>query len=212
MPLQNRVTPRSELIAVAARGTLMGNRGVLHDAQGRIGQHRWRTQAWVTCRLAFKGRHRAVMTPGRYTELFFLDEATALAAGHRPCGECRRSDFLRFKALARTAMDLAVGAPIGALDRRLHTERTRRGPLGETHYASLGTLPDGVIVVLDGSPTGAPWLVLGSTVLRWSPGGYTQRQERPDAMEVAVLTPPCTVGALAAGYRPMLHASALTSP
>ena len=96
MPLQNRVTPGGEIIADPARGTLMGNRGILHDAGQRLGVARWRHPHWIYCRLSFKGRRRAVMAPGRYTELFFLDEASALAAGHRPCYECRREDFLRF--------------------------------------------------------------------------------------------------------------------
>ena len=99
MPLQNRVTPYGDIIAVSARGTLMGNRGRLHDAIGRVVRRQVSSySAWVTCLLAFKGRRRTVMAPGRYTELFFLDEATALSAGHRPCGECRRADYRRFKA------------------------------------------------------------------------------------------------------------------
>lgn len=191
----------------------MGNRGILHDAQGRIGRARWRTQAWVTCRLAFKGRHRAVMTPGRYTELFFLDEATALAAGHRPCGECRREDFRRFKSQALAAAGLDTDSPIAILDRRLHAERTRRGLLGETHRAPLDALPDGVLIALGrNGGTDADddvWLVAGATLHRWSPWGYETRRSRPPGIDVAVLTPPCTVAALAAGYRPMLHPSAL---
>src|SRR5579884_3965447 len=95
MPRQNRVTPFGEIITTSERGTFMGNRGVLHDAEGRIGRA-WQVKRWLVCVLEFRGRHRMVMTPGRYTELFFLDEATALAAGHRPCFECRRQRFLDF--------------------------------------------------------------------------------------------------------------------
>ena len=210
MPRQNRVTPRSEPIAVPARGTLLGNRGVLHDAQGRLGRRRWTTWAWVTCLLEFKGRRRPLMAPGRYTELFFLDEATALAAGHRPCGECRRPDYRRFKALWLAAAGLAADAPIAALDRLLHAERTRRGAAGETHRAPLAHLPDGCLVALVGADSQEDaWLVLGRHLLRWTPNGYAERRTRPHAGSVAVLTPPTTVRVLAAGYRPALHASAL---
>ncbi|HKI98105.1 MAG TPA: hypothetical protein VKB51_06480 [bacterium] len=209
MPRPNRVTPRSELIAVPARGTLMGNRGVLHDAHGRLTGRRWTTRAWVTCRLSFKGRHRPVMVPGRYTELFFLDEATALAAGHRPCGECRREDYRRFKALWLAAAGLAPEAPLASLDRRLHAERTTRGPRGQTHRAALDAIPDGTLVALDdaGARDDA-WLVLGGALLRWTPQGYAEHRARPAGATVDVLTPPTTVRVLALGYRPALHASA----
>jgi hypothetical protein len=215
-PRRNRVTPRSELIAVPARGTLLGNRGILHDAQGRIGRRRWTTLAWVTCRLEFKGRRRALLQPGHYTELFFLDEATALAAGHRPCGECRREDFARFKGLWLEAMGLPPRTRIKALDRVLHAERTRRDAAGATHRAELAALPDGTLVRLPGSE--ADWLVLGTALLRWTPQGYTERRPRALAGtdgkcrsgdSVAVLTPPLTLRVLAAGYRPALHASTL---
>ena len=121
MPLQNRVTPAGEIIADPARGTLMGNRGILHDAQQRLGAARWRHRHWIYCRLAFKGRWREVMAPSRYTELFFLDEATALAAGHRPCCECQREDFRRFQAAWQQAFGHAASA--GAIDRALHEAR-----------------------------------------------------------------------------------------
>lgn len=209
MPRTNRVTPTSQLVAVAARGTLMGNRGVLHDAHGRLTGRGWTTQAWVTCRLSFKGRRRRVMAPGRYTELFFLDEPTALAAGHRPCGECRREDYRRYKAFWAELTGLPPATPIGPLDRRLHEERRRRGVAGETHQAPLANLPDGAMVVLPGE--GDPWLVWGESLLRWSPAGYTECRARAGgwrAEPVAVLTPPCTVGVLAAGYRPEPHPSA----
>ena len=139
-PLQNRVTPSGDLIATPAHGTLMGNRGRLHDPARRIvrrvaGGYR----AWVTCRLAFGGRRRVVMAPNRYTELFFLDEATALAAGHRPCGECRRADFRRFRATwlaANPDRGLGPDAPIDAIDRELHRDRLR--PKGQNEQSSSG--------------------------------------------------------------------------
>jgi hypothetical protein len=208
MPRQNRVTPRSHLIATPARGTLMGNRGRLHDARGRIGGRGWTTLAWVTCALEFKGRQRAVMAPGRYTELFFLDEATALAAGHRPCGECRRADFRRFKALWLAAAGRAPGSLIAALDGPLHRERTRRGADGATHRAAPAALPDGALVTLDDA-AGEAWLVLGPALLRWTPAGYAGRRARPRTGSVGVLTPASVVRVLAAGYRPALHSSAL---
>ncbi|MFL5386060.1 MAG: hypothetical protein ACJ8GN_26395 [Longimicrobiaceae bacterium] len=198
MPRQNRVTPRGELVAVDARGTFMGNRGCLHDAAGRI-RRAWQLKRWIVCELEFKGRHRPVMQPGCYTELFFLDEATALAAGHRPCAECRRPAFRAFLAA------WAAGGPGGlpsapALDEVLHRERT-----SPPWRAPLGTLPDGAFVALPGDPR--PFLVLGDALLAWTPGGYTDRRARPSAT-VEVLTPRSTVEALRAGYRPVLHSSA----
>jgi hypothetical protein len=209
MPLPNRVTPAGALIAVAARGTLLGNRGVLHDPQGRLTGRRWTTQAWVTCLLEFRGRRRPPMPPGRWTALFFLDEATALAAGHRPCGECRHADYRRFKALWAPAAGLTVDVPIATLERGLHAERTHRGPHGETHAAPLADLPDGVLV-LDGAAE--PWLVWGAALWRWSPAGYAERRPRPREGRVAVLTPPTTVRVLAAGYVPTVHPSAGGKP
>jgi len=113
--LQNRVTPFGDIVATPARGAWMGNRGVLHGSDRTLSRRRWTTRAWITCRLEFKDRHRRVMTPGRYTELFFLDEATALAAGHRPCGECRRHDFDRFRAVVRVS---GLPGRVVAMERR----------------------------------------------------------------------------------------------
>jgi hypothetical protein len=202
MPRQNRVTPRGELIAVEARGTFMGNRGCLHDAAGRI-RRAWQLKRWIICELEFKGRHRAVMQPGCYTELFFLDEPTALAAGHRPCAECRRPAFFAF--LAAWAAGDSSGSPGGplratAVDEVLHRERT-----GPPWQAPLGTLPDGAFVALPGDPR--PFLVLGGALLAWTPGGYTDRLPRSSAT-VEVLTPRSTVAALQAGYRPVFHPTA----
>ena len=123
MPLQNRVTPRGDIVATPARGTLTGNRGILHDAGRQLGAARWRHHRWICCRLDFKGRRRAVMAPGRYTELFFLDEATALAAGHRPCWECRREAFQDFQSAWRCAFGGADDVGAAAMDRILHRAR-----------------------------------------------------------------------------------------
>jgi hypothetical protein len=205
MPRQNRVTPRGELVAVEARGTFMGNRGCLHDAAGRI-RRAWQLKRWIVCELEFKGRHREVMQPGCYTELFFLDEATALAAGHRPCAECRRPAYLDF--LAAWAAGNPQERPDGplratAVDEVLHRERT-----DPPWRAPLDTLPDGAFAALPGDPR--PFLVLAGALLAWTPGGYTDRLARPRAT-VEVLTPRPTVAALRAGYRPAIHPTAMAA-
>jgi hypothetical protein len=208
-PLQNRVTPFGDLIRTEARGTLMGNRGRLHDGDRRIvrrvaGGYR----AWVTCRLEFRGRRRRVMAPGRYTELFFLDEATALAAGHRPCGECRRADYRRFRAAwlrGNRSRGLAADVPIGAIDRELH--RDRLGPEGRarTYLARVGSLPDGVFVVRPGAAEA--FLVWGGCLAPWSPAGYGELRPSPRGERVRVLTPRSTTATIAAGYAPEVHPS-----
>src|SRR3954471_22977462 len=131
MPLQNRVTPLSELVADSARGLVYGNRGCLHDAHGRI-RRRYNGKRWIACRLEFRGRHRvALQQPGRYTELFFLDEATAFAAGHRPCAECRREDYKRF--LERWPGALPGPSRAAAINDRLHEERLTRAGTQRRH-------------------------------------------------------------------------------
>ena len=200
MPRQNRVTPLGELVADPARGLVYGNRGCLHDAEGRIRRgHAGRR--WIACRLRFRGWHRApLLQPGRFTELFFLDEATAFAAGHRPCALCRRADYDRFLTLCGER-----GAD--ALDARLHAERLD-GRARRRHASAAAGLPDGAFVLDDG---GAPWLVRGDALLRWTPAGYAERRARPGG-GVALLTPPTLVGVLRAGWDgaavPLLHPSA----
>ena len=212
MPRQNRVTPFGELVAVSERGTLMGNRGILHDAEGRI-RRRWATRAWITCLLQLKGRRRTVMTPRSYTELFFLDEATALAAGHRPCAECRRADFLRFRGawLAGNAvLGLSPRAPIAELDRVLHAERldgTGRAGRKRTWQAPLAELPDGALIVRADEPD-VPRLVWRGGLLTWSFAGYGPPARALPDEGVAMLTPPSTVAAIRAGYLPAVHPSA----
>lgn len=198
MPLQNRVTPLGELIATPARGLVYGNRGCLHDDAGRI-RRRHNGKRWIGCRLRFRGWHRhPLLQPGRFTELFFLDEATAFAAGHRPCALCRREDYVRFGALVGER-----GAD--AMDARLHAERLA-GRERRVHDAALDRLPDGAFVLRDG----APWLALGDELLRWTPAGYAERRPRPDG-PAALITPPSLVAVLEAGWRPavpLLHPSA----
>jgi hypothetical protein len=212
MPRQNRVDPFGNLVAVEARGTLMGNRGCLHDETGEI-VRRWTTRAWIACRLDFKGRRRDVMPPNRWTALFFLDEATALAAGHRPCGECRREDYLRFKGAwvsGNPGLDLTVETPIQKIDAILQRDRVSEPPRSTKvmFSAEIDKLPDGTFVI---GPDGTtPWLVWGDQLLRWAPSGYDEAIERPEAVSVNVLTPRSTVAALDAGYRPSVHSSAWT--
>ena len=212
MPLQNRVTPGGALVAVPERGTLMGNRGILHDGAGRI-KRRWATPAWIACVLEFKDRRRAVMSVGSYTELFFLDEVTAFAAGHRPCAECRRADFLRFRVAWLTGNPrhgLAPTARIAEIDRMLHAERvegTDRTARKLTWRAVLSTLPDGAMVVRVGEPD-LPRLLWRGGLHTWSFRGYGPPERVPAGEAVAVLTPPSVVAAIRAGYIPTVHPSA----
>jgi hypothetical protein len=203
------VTPFGEVIRTPARGMLMGNRGRLHDAARRLVRQVVPSyRAWVTCVLEFKGRRRVVMTPGRYTELFFLDEATALAAGHRPCGECRRSDYRRFKAAwlsANAERGLGADPAIAALDRELHRDRLGSDGRQRTFAAALGRLPDGVFVSLP--DRGEPFLIWRDALWAWSPAGYVGSRARPAAIEVTVLTPRSTVAAIVAGYTATVHPS-----
>jgi hypothetical protein len=199
------VTPFGEIVAVPGRGLLMGNRGVLHDATRAIVRDS-QVRRWIACRLEFRGRHREIMSPGAWTELFFLDEATALAAGHRPCAECRRADYREFQTAWQHAVlrDSGENARADAMDAVLHAERRVRPWVKRTHVAELPSLPDGAYVALDGQA----WLVHGDRLLAWSADGYLQRAARPPAGEVTVLTPPSIVAVLRAGYPAEVHPSA----
>ena len=203
MPLQNRVTPFGELVAVPGRGLMMGNRGVLHDDARRI-VRAWQVRRWIACRLEFRGRYRAVMQPRRYTELFFLDEAAAFAAGHRPCRECRYADYQRFRSL----WESVHGGPVNAdaMDRVLHAERLD-GRRKRTYRARLGSLPDGTYVAIDD----APWMLWRDELLRWSADGYRARRKIADDtndMDADVLTPPSIVALFADGYPVTVHPTA----
>ncbi len=212
VPRQNRVTPFGDIVATPERGTVMGNRGVLHDTEGRI-RRAWQVKRWLVCVLEFRGRKRSVMTPGHYTELFFLDEATALAAGHRPCAECRHARFLAFYNAWRTATpgDNGSSRPTAAeIDDRLHVERLAPDRSKRSFVARLDELPDGVFVAA--APLGEqPYLVWGDHLLAWSPGSYGERRQRPKGEEVRVLTPKSTVKVIRAGYIPEIHASAVSA-
>ncbi len=207
MPRQNRVTPFSTLIATPARGTLTGNRGCLHDDQGRI-RRAFQGQRWIICLLECKGRRRAIMTPGHYTELFFLDEATALAAGHRPCAECQRDRFNLFREIwARANPDIArVTRPAATvLDAVLHQERMATSVSARNICTSLDGLPDGAFITDDEH---SAYLVLRHHLLRWSPTGYEDMITSEINYPARVLTPASIVRALAAGYPVGIHASA----
>ena len=205
MPLQNRVTPLSELIATPKRGLVYGNRGCLHDEAGVI-RRAHSTRRWIACQLEFRGRRRSrLMAPGRYTELFFLDEVTALAAGHRPSAECRRPDYNRLTEIWATAHPDQHGAD--EIDLQLHAERldpqTKKRRL---HEVSATALPDGAFILHDGRPH----LVWGARLLAWSPGGYEAGPRRPRGT-AALITPPSLLALLAAGWDPLvplLHPSA----
>jgi hypothetical protein len=202
MPLQNRVTPLGALIATPARGLVYGNRGCLHDDQGRIRRNH-ATRRWIACRLRFKDWHRApLLQPGRFTELFFLDEATAFAAGHRPCALCRREDYDRFTALFAELHRGVRGAD--AIDVQLHEERLD-GRTRRLHPARLADLPDGAFVLAGGEPH----LVLDGALRAWSAAGYGDADAAVDG--VRLLTPPSLVEILRAGWDgavPLLHPSA----
>jgi hypothetical protein len=210
MPRLNRVNPFGEIITAPERGTFMGNRGVLHDEEGSI-RRAWQGKRWLVCVLEFRGRKRKVMTPDRYTELFFLDEATALAAGHRPCAECRHARFLDFCNAWRAAHpdgDKSARPTAQEIDDRLHAERVAPDRSKRSFDAVLDGLPDGVFVGVPAWGERA-YLVLGDYLLAWSPGGYCERRRRPKGEEVRVLTPPSTVKAIRAGYTPEIHPSAV---
>lgn len=198
VPLQNRVTPMGDIVADPNRGSFTGNRGIIHDPETRtLLNRRWTSPAWLICVLEWRGRRRSVMAGRSWTELFFLDEATALAAGHRPCFYCRRAAAEAFQA----GFPARPKAP--AIDRVLHAERLN-GRRKRLHglTSPVPALPDGVMILQDD----APHLILNGQVRRWFPHGYGPPAK--PAQGARLITPPSTVAALRAGYRPRLHPSA----
>lgn len=196
-PLQNRVLATQDIVATPERGLFMGNRGILHDNHQTLGRARWRHKAWIICERVWKDWHRNVMTPGRYTELFFLDEAVALAAGHRPCALCRRSAFHAY----RQSADFTC--PAAEMDTLLHAERAiPRKYQQRRHVANAAALPDGAIIL----DKATPCLILGGAVFPVSASGYGAPRARPQGT-VQLLTPPSSCKALHAGYKPRLHPS-----
>ena len=205
MTLQNRVQADGEIVASSWRGEWMGNRGILHDDARQLGAARWRHQNWVCCALSFKGRDRILMQPGGYyTELFFYDEAQALAAGHRPCAECRRADYTRY----RSAWEAAFGpADAKAMDRALHAARVRRNRTQIRLSRLAQDLPHGAVILRDSGPA----LIWHGALHGWSPTGYGPAEPLPQGPQT-VLTPAPTLAVLAAGYAPQPHASLPSRP
>ena len=204
MPLQNRVTPDGAIVATPARGEMYGNRGsCFHRDDKTLKPRHWGNRQWICCVLQFKNRRRRMMQPGLFTELFFLDEATAFAAGHRPCFECRRTDAVEFRRLWARALSPGTLPSAPEMDVRLHAERLREDGTKRIALLPAADLPDGAMIRLDGRA----WLVRGAQLHAWSVEGYSEARHRPRGLTVDCLTPPATVAILTAGYHPMLHSS-----
>ena len=198
--LQNRVDPYGNIIKTSARGTWMGNRGILHDDNQHV-LRPYKLKAWITCLLEFRGRKRTVMAPHRYTELFFFDEATAFAAGHRPCFECRRQDYNRFKSFwlkGNPEYGFDEKTSIQKIDDILHRERVNKDGSKVKHEENLNSLPDGTFIELDGKP----YMIFREAVYEWSPFGYDEKKRLPKAEKVTLLTPKSLVNTFRAGYVP----------
>jgi hypothetical protein len=198
VPLQNRVTPLGELVSHPARGLVYGNRGCLHDGAGRI-RRSHNGRRWIACRLEFRGwLRRPLLQPGTFTELFFLDEVTAMAAGHRACALCRRGDYNRLGEIWRDLHPGQVGAD--AIDAQLHGERVSpNGRARRFHDVPADDLPDGAFVLHEDEP----WLVLGRKLLRWTPAGYDRGVPRPGGRALAI-TPPSLIALLRSGWEPLV--------
>lgn len=198
MPLQNRVQPTGEILATSMRGRFMGNRGILHDGEQTLGTARWRHKAWVCCVLSFKNRQRPVMQPNSYTELFFLDEAVAFAAGHRPCAECRRADYNRFRDA------LGLKPPIPEFDTVLHAARVIPRAMSQRRYSTdIKELCEGVFILDD---AGQALVLHDDALLPYTAAGYAPPVPRRKTGTVTVVTPRPLVAAFQAGYRPDIAA------
>jgi hypothetical protein len=194
MPQRNRVTPTGEIVATTLRGAWTGNRGVIHEGREIVRFHAG--NLWITCALEFRGRHRQLWIPGRWTPLFFHDEAVALAAGHRPCGECRHAEYQAYKGAWAEA--LGGGLPsAGEMNRRLHGERLVRGTHRRRfHETAWAELPDGAFVLVED----VPHLVREAELIAWSPTGYGAPRRRPRHGTATAITPPASLAAIRAGY------------
>jgi len=203
MTARNRVTPLGEIVATPLRGAWTGNRGCLHRGTEIVRFHAG--DLWIVCALEFRGRRSALWRPGRFTWLFFHDEAVALAAGHRPCGECRRGSYLAYRDA--WAAGLGVATPsAGELNRQLHGERIVRGThRRRVHRRPWRGLPDGAFV----SVAGTPMLVIGDVIVGWTTAGYDRPARRPSRGDVDVITPPSTLAVLQAGYPVQIDEGAL---
>jgi hypothetical protein len=207
MPSQNRVTPTSDVVAIPLRGAWTGNRGRLHEGAGRDA-HIARFHSgdlWIICALRFNGRWHEQWQPRRFTWLYFHDEAVALAAGHRPCAECRWSDYVAYRDAWAAGLEVAVPTA-GQMNHQLHGERIVRGThRRRIHPLPWSGLPDGTFVRLD---SGDPALVLGDVLVSWTTTGYGERSRRPHRGEADVVTPPSSVAVLRAGYPVQIDDSA----
>ncbi|MGI8952168.1 MAG: hypothetical protein ACR2FN_11360 [Chitinophagaceae bacterium] len=204
--LQNRVDPQGNIIKTSARGAWMGNRGQLHDEQQHVLRN-FKLKAWLICLLEFKNRKRHVMAPNRYTELFFLDEATAFAAGHRPCFECRREDYNRFKSCwlkgnPEYGFDNKIS--IQKIDNILHGERINGEGKKVTYAENIKNIPDGTFILFNRKP----YLIANKLMHTWSPFGYNEVIDLPKTGMATVLTPRSTVNSFRAGYRPQMMLTA----
>jgi len=200
--LQNRVDPAGNIIITNARGAWMGNRGQLHDEQKNI-LRPYKLKAWLTCLLDFNGRKRQVMAINRYTELFFMDEATAFSAGHRPCFECRRKDYERFKSSwikGNRGDDINVWISAGQIDDILHSERIDRKGQKVTYEDYTGNLPNGAFILLNNKP----FLVANDHIYQWSVSGYDKGIKFDGSQKAIVLTPRSMINAFKAGYEPQM--------
>ena len=200
LPLQNRVLPTGEIVATPARGTFTGNRGIIHRDDKTLGTSRWSHHAWICCTLDWQGRKRPVMTGRNWTELFFLDEAVAMAAGHRPCGYCRRADYVRFVDAWTEATGQRLKAP--QMDKALHRARVHSKSRQQvTHRADIASLPNGAFITYGGRPH----LIGQDRLLPYRPVGYDAALPRPTSGPVTVLTPAPMIAVLQSGYTPIVH-------
>lgn len=200
--LQNRVDPFGNIIRTPARGAWMGNRGILHNDQQEV-LLPFKLKAWITCKLEFNGRKRKVMAPHRYTELFFLDEATSFAAGHRPCFECRREDFRKFKSYwlkGNPEYHFDEKTSIKKIDDILHKERIKRDRSKVTYEENIISIPDGSFILINENA----YLVFNKKMYLWSPFGYDKAISLPGENKITVLTPRSIVNMFRAGYMPQI--------
>lgn len=200
--LQNRVDPFGNIIKTPERGKWLGNRGVIHNADQEIVRP-YKLKAWIICMLEFRGRHREVMMPDRWTELFFFDEATAFSAGHRPCFQCRYQAHIRFKEMwlkGNPQFGFTMKTPIADIDAIIHRERMASGKSKQTYEADLNSLPNGAFVIFNNKPH----LINGGKLHPWSPAGYGKPINFPEIKKITVLTPQSIVNAFSAGYTPQM--------
>jgi len=200
--LQNRVNPFGQIIKTPERGAWLGNRGVIHNEHKEIVRS-FKIKAWITCVLEFKGRHREIMQPNRWTELFFLDEATAFSAGHRPCFQCRYQDHQRFKALwlkGNPQYGFDMKTPVSKIDEILQTERIAADKSKVTYKESIKALPNGTFVIYNDQP----YLLKDDQLYLWNPAGYEKGMALPNVNKLQVLTPRSFVNMFKAGYLPQM--------